>query len=263
MIHMISFNVNGLRAVLRKDFLRDFEAFDADLIALQEIKLQEGQVDFAPEGYHAYWNYAEKKGYSGTAIFTKLEPLAVHYGMGHEIHDQEGRLITLEYPAYYFITCYTPNSQSGLRRLSYRMTWEADFRAYLQALDAKKPVILCGDLNVAHEAIDLANPESNRRNAGFTDEERGAMTALLQAGFLDSFRTLYPLAKDRYTWWSYRTRARERNVGWRIDYFVVSERLRKAMLEAEIHDEVLGSDHCPVGLQLDSSLLAQIGETHG
>ena len=246
---LISWNVNGLRACMTKGFEDTFRALDADIFCLQETKLQEGQTDFAPEGYHAYWNYAEKKGYSGTAIFTKAEPKRVRYGIGIEQHDHEGRVIALDMGDFWFLTVYTPNSQDGLKRLDYRMTWEDDFRAYLKKLDGTKPVILCGDLNVAHEEIDLKNPKTNRRNAGFTDEERGKMTQLLGAGFSDSYRTLYP-EKVEYSWWSYRGKARERNAGWRIDYFIVSGRLMERVEDAKIHTEIFGSDHCPVELDL-------------
>lgn len=249
----VSWNVNGLRAVMRKGFPEIFQSFSADIVALQEIKLQEGQIDLSFPGYVDFWNYAEKKGYSGTAIFTKKEPLSVKYGMGIEEHDREGRVITLEYPDYYFVTCYTPNSQDGLKRLPYRMEWERDFLRFLLDHDSHKPVILCGDLNVAHQEIDLKNPDTNHFSAGFSDEERAAMTKLLDSGFIDSFRSLYPDARDRYSWWSYRTRARERNAGWRIDYFVLSERLRPRMADAEILDQVMGSDHCPVTLSLKNS----------
>lgn len=245
---MISWNVNGLRACVGKGFLEYFNNVDADMVCLQEIKLQEGQIDLELEGYHQYWNYAEKKGYSGTAIFTRIKPLSVHYGLGIEEHDNEGRMITLEFEDFYLITVYTPNSQRGLARLDYRMEWEDDFREYVKRLDDIKPVIICGDLNVAHKEIDLKNPSSNRKNAGFTDEERGKMTELLESGFVDSFRYLYPDKEDAYTWWSYITRARERNAGWRIDYFVVSEKLKDRIKEAAIHSEVMGSDHCPVEL---------------
>lgn len=251
MKRMISWNVNGIRACLNKDFTASFAALDADIFCLQETKVQPGQVDLAPEGYHCYWNYAEKKGYSGTAIFTREEPLAVFYGMDKPQHDTEGRLITLEFPTYYFITCYTPNAQDGLRRIDYRMQWEDDFRAYLQSLDQTKPVILCGDLNVAHEEIDLKNPKTNRGNAGFSDEERGKFTELLAAGFTDSFRHLYPDRTGAYSWWSYRFHARENNAGWRIDYFVVSNRIAPMIKDAKIHTEIFGSDHCPVELEID------------
>ena len=247
----ISWNVNGLRAVVGKGFAEIFASLDADFFCLQETKMQAGQLDLAFDGYESYWNYADKKGYSGTAIFTKHTPLSVTYGMGLDEHDHEGRVITLEMPDFYLVTCYTPNSQDGLRRLDYRMTWEDDFRAYLQRLDAKKPVIVCGDLNVAHKESDLKNPKTNRKNAGFTDEEREKMTTLLDAGFTDSFRFFYPDLTDAYSWWSYRFRAREKNAGWRIDYFLVSNRLADKMASATIHNEIFGSDHCPVELVLN------------
>ena len=247
----ISWNVNGLRACVNKGFKEFFSEIDADILCLQETKLQEGQIDFAPEGYYSYWNYAEKKGYSGTAVFTKREPLNVFYGMGIEEHDKEGRLITLEYEDFYFATVYTPNSQNELQRLDYRMKWEDDFRAYMQKLDEKKPVIFCGDLNVAHKEIDLKNPKTNHHNAGFTDEERGKMTALQAAGFTDTFRYFYPNMENIYSWWSYRFRAREKNSGWRIDYFMTSNRLDEKLKDAKIHTEVFGSDHCPVELDID------------
>lgn len=247
----ISWNVNGLRAVVGKGFAEIFASLDADFFCLQETKMQAGQLDLAFDGYESYWNYADKKGYSGTAIFTKYTPLSVTYGLGIDEHDHEGRVITLEMPDFYLVTCYTPNSQDGLRRLDYRMTWEDDFRAYLQRLDAKKPVIVCGDLNVAHKEIDLKNPKTNRKNAGFTDEEREKMTTLLDAGFTDSFRFFYPDLTDAYSWWSYRFRAREKNAGWRIDYFLVSNRLADKMASATIHNEIFGSDHCPVELVLN------------
>ena len=247
---MISWNVNGLRACVGKGFLDYFKEQDADIFCLQETKLQAGQIDLPTEGYHAYWNYAEKKGYSGTAVFTKAAPLSVTYGLGIEEHDHEGRVITLEFEEFYFVTVYTPNSKDGLTRLPYRMEWEDAFRDYLKKLDAGKPVIICGDMNVAHEEIDLKNPKTNHKNAGFSDEERGKMTELLSAGFTDSFRFLHPDARDIYSWWSYRFRAREKNAGWRIDYFLVSDRLRERIAAAEIHTEVLGSDHCPVVLEL-------------
>ena len=246
----ISWNVNGLRAAAGKGFWDYFDSSDADFFALQEIKLSEGQFETEKEGYHVYWNYAEKKGYSGTAVFAKQKPLSVTYGIGIEEHDHEGRVITLEYDDYYFITCYTPNSQNDLKRLSYRMVWEDDFKRYLCTLKEKKGVIVCGDLNVAHEEIDLKNPKSNRHNAGFTDEERQKMTALLSSGFVDSFRYFYPDRTDIYSWWSYRFHAREKNAGWRIDYFLVSEDLKDQMQDALIHCEVEGSDHCPVELQI-------------
>ena len=246
----ISWNVNGLRAVFGKGFPDIIASLDADFVCLQETKMQVGQLDAELPGYQSYWNYAVKKGYSGTAIYTRHEPLSVSYGIGQEEHDQEGRVITLEYPDYYLITVYTPNSQDELRRLDYRMEWEDAFRSYLVALDAKKPIIVCGDLNVAHQEIDLKNPKTNRRNAGFTDE-RGKFQLLLDAGFVDTFRYFHPEARERYSWWSYRGRARERNAGWRIDYFVTSARLAPRLRSAEIHDQVFGSDHCPVELILD------------
>lgn len=246
----ISWNVNGLRACVGKGFLDFFKEADADIFCLQETKLQEGQIDLELPGYHQYWNYAEKKGYSGTAIFTKAEPLSVAYGIGVEEHDHEGRVITLEYPDFYFITVYTPNSQNELTRLDYRMRWEEDFLSYLKKLEENKPVIFCGDLNVAHNEIDLKNPKSNRKNAGFTDEERGRFTALMQAGFIDTFRYFYPDQEGIYSWWSYRFSARAKNAGWRIDYFVVSESLKDRLEDAAIYTEVMGSDHCPVGLFL-------------
>lgn len=246
----ISWNVNGLRACMEKGFMESFHKLDADIFCLQETKLQEGQITMELPGYYQYWNYAVKKGYSGTAVFTRREPVSISYGLGMEEHDQEGRLITLEYEDFYFITCYTPNSQEGLARLDYRMKWETDFLKYLQALDQKKPVILCGDLNVAHEEIDLKNPKSNHKNAGFSDEERGKMTALLKSGYLDSFRYFYPDQRDIYSWWSYRFKAREKNAGWRIDYFITSERLKDRLAGAAIHTDIFGSDHCPVELQI-------------
>lgn len=248
MLKFISWNVNGLRAVVGKGFKEAFEQLDADFFCLQETKMQAGQLDIAFDGYKSYWNYAEKKGYSGTAIFTRHTPLAVTYGMGIDEHDHEGRMITLEMPEFYLVCVYTPNSQDGLRRLDYRMTWETDFRNYLLALDKKKPVIACGDMNVAHEEIDLKNPKTNRKNAGFTDQEREKMTQLLDAGFTDSFRYFYPDLEGVYSWWSYRFRAREKNAGWRIDYFIVSNRLAPMMQGASIHNEIYGSDHCPVEL---------------
>ncbi len=247
----VSWNVNGLRACVEKGFGEVFRELDADLFALQETKLQEGQIDLQTTGYHQYWNYAQKRGYSGTAVFAKKEPLHVSYGIGLEEHDQEGRVITLEYPEYFFVTCYTPNSQNELKRLDYRMQWEDDFRAYLGELDRKKPVILCGDLNVAHEEIDLKNPKTNRHNAGFTDEEREKMTELLGAGFTDTFRHFYPDLEGVYSWWSYRFRAREKNAGWRIDYFITSKRIDEKLVDAKIHTEITGSDHCPVELEAD------------
>ena len=248
---LISWNVNGLRAVMGKNFLEDFRRLDADFFCLQETKLQAGQVELELPGYHQYWNYAEKKGYSGTAVFAKQEPRNVTYGLGIEEHDHEGRVITLEYPDFYLITVYTPNSQEELKRLDYRMQWEDDFRDYMKELDAVKPVILCGDLNVAHEEIDLKNPKTNRRNAGFTDEERAKMTELLAAGFTDSFRHLHPDATGIYSWWSYRFKARQNNAGWRIDYFIVSDRIKDKIQKAEILTDIMGSDHCPVLLEID------------
>jgi len=249
---LISWNVNGLRACVKKGFLEYFNEMDADIFCVQETKLQEGQIDLELEGYHQYWNYAVKKGYSGTAIYTKQEPISVHYGLDIEEHDQEGRVITLEFEGFYMVNVYTPNSKRGLLRLDYRMEWEDDFRKYLKALDDQKPVILCGDLNVAHKEIDLKNPKTNKKNAGFTDEERGKISELLEAGFVDSFRHFYPELEGAYSWWSYMGRAREKNTGWRIDYFVVSEKLKGKMKDAEIHHEVLGSDHCPVVLELEN-----------
>lgn len=245
----ISWNVNGLRACVGKGFEESFTQLDADFFCLQETKMQAGQLDIELPGYDAYWNYAEKKGYSGTAIFTRHQPLGVSYGLGIEEHDHEGRVITLEMDDFYLVTVYTPNSQDQLRRLDYRMTWEDDFRTYLQRLDAVKPVIVCGDMNVAHEEIDLKNPKTNRKNAGFTDEEREKMTQLLAAGFTDTFRYKYP-EQVTYSWWSYRFRAREKNAGWRIDYFLISDRLRDRLEDAKIHTEIYGSDHCPVELDL-------------
>ena len=246
----ISWNVNGLRACEGKGFSDAFRELDADFFCLQETKMQEGQLDLKYEGYTSYWNYAEKKGYSGTAIFTRHTPLSVTYGMGIEEHDHEGRIITLEMETFYLITVYTPNSQDGLRRLEYRMKWEDDFLAYIRQLDKKKPVIICGALNVAHEEIDLKNPKTNRKNAGFTDEERNKMTVMLENGFTDTFRYFYPEQKEIYSWWSYRFKAREKNAGWRIDYFIVSARLRERLEGAKIHTEIFGSDHCPVELTL-------------
>ena len=245
----ISWNVNGLRACVGKDFENQFKELDADFFCLQETKMQEGQLNLLFEGYESYWNYAEKKGYSGTAIYTKHKPLSVSYGMGIEEHDHEGRIITLEYDQFFLVTCYTPNSQTELKRLDYRMTWEDDFRKFLKSLDAKKPVVICGDLNVAHEEIDIKNPKTNRRNAGFTDEEREKMTVLLNDGFTDSFRYLHP-DEVTYSWWSYRFKAREKNAGWRIDYFLVSDRIKEQITEAKIHTEIMGSDHCPVEVDL-------------
>lgn len=247
---MISWNVNGLRAAVGKGFLDYFKEADADIFSIQETKLQEGQIDLPTEGYHQYWNYAEKKGYSGVAVFTKQEPISVSYGLGIEEHDKEGRVITLEFENFYHVTVYTPNSQQENARLDYRMTWDDAFRAYLQELDKTKPVIVCGDLNVAHTEIDLKNPSTNRRNAGFTDEERGKFTELLEAGFVDTFRHFYPDVTGAYSWWSYRFNARKNNAGWRIDYYVISERLWDALQDAKIHSDIMGSDHCPVELDI-------------
>lgn len=246
----ISWNVNGLRACVGKDFSQSFESLNADFFCLQETKMQAGQLELQFLGYTSYWNYAEKKGYSGTAIYTRKEPLAVSYGIGIDEHDHEGRVITLEYDKFFLVTVYTPNSQEELRRLDYRMTWEDAFQAYLHQLDAKKPVIVCGDMNVAHQEIDLKNPKTNRRSAGFTDEERSKMTQLLSNGFTDTFRTLHP-EQITYSYWSYRFRAREKNAGWRIDYFLISDRLRPQLKGASIHTEIYGSDHCPVELDID------------
>ena len=246
---LISWNVNGLRACVGKDFEQQFKALDADFFCLQETKMQAGQLDISFPGYTSYWNYADKKGYSGTAIFTKHKPLDVTYGIGMDEHDHEGRVITLEMDDFHLVTVYTPNSQDGLRRLDYRMKWEKDFQDYLHRLDRKKPVVVCGDMNVAHEEIDIKNPKTNRRNAGFTDEEREKMTQLLDSGFIDTFRMLYP-EQVTYSWWSYRFRARERNTGWRIDYFLISERLRDRLEDAKIHTEIMGSDHCPIEVDL-------------
>lgn len=250
-MRLISWNVNGIRAAVKKGFMDFFDDVDADIFCLQETKLSDGQLDLELEGYHQYWNYAEKKGYSGTAVFTKEEPIHVSYGIDMEEHDKEGRVITCEYEDFFLVTCYTPNSQRGLARLDYRMEWEEDFRKYLNMLDQVKPVVLCGDLNVAHKEIDLKNPATNRKNAGFSDEERSQFQNLLDAGYTDTFRHLYPDAADRYSWWSYITKARERNAGWRIDYFVVSDRLADDIVEADIRDDIFGSDHCPVYLELD------------
>ena len=247
---LISWNVNGIRASVQKGFLDFFKEADADIFCIQESKMQEGQLELELPGYHQYWNYAERKGYSGTAIFTKQEPLSVMYGMGIEEHDKEGRVITLEFEDFYFVTVYTPNSQNELARLEYRMQWETDFLIYLKKLEEKKNVIFCGDLNVAHQEIDLKNPKTNRRNAGFTDEERGKFTELLQAGFIDTFRYFYPDQEGIYSWWSYRFSARAKNAGWRIDYFIVSEGLKDRLVDAKILTEVLGSDHCPVELDI-------------
>ena len=247
---LISWNVNGLRAAMGKGFLESFRQLDADIFCLQETKLQEGQIDLELPGYHQYWNYAEKKGYSGVAVFSRQEPAGVIRGIGREEHDHEGRVLTLEFEDFFLVCCYTPNSQDGLKRLDYRMRWEEDFRVYLKGLEEKKPVVLCGDLNVAHEEIDIKNPKTNRMNAGFTDQERAQMTNLLAAGFVDTFRALHPDAVGAYSWWSYRFHARENNAGWRIDYFIVSESLRSRIEEASIHNEIYGSDHCPVELVL-------------
>ena len=247
---LISWNVNGLRACLQKGFLDFCAQADADIYCLQETKLQAGQAEVDLPGYHMYWNYADKKGYSGTAVFTRQEPLSVTCGFGDDLHRHEGRVITAEYPDFYLVCCYTPNAQDGLKRIDYRMQWEDDFRAYLLELDEKKPVVLCGDLNVAHQEIDLKNPGPNRGNAGFSDEERGKMTELLSAGFVDTFRLLYPDRTGAYSWWSYRFNARKNNAGWRIDYFIVSQRLAGRVAAAEILSDVYGSDHCPVLLEL-------------
>lgn len=247
----ISWNVNGLRACEGKGFRDIFNELDADFFCLQETKLQEGQIDLQFPGYESYWDYAEKKGYSGTAIFTRHKPLSVARGLGIDAHDHEGRAVTLEFEQFYLVTAYVPNSQDGLRRLDYRMTWEDDFRAYLKALDERKPVVVCGDLNVAHQEIDLKNPKSNRRNAGFTDEEREKFSLLLEAGFTDTFRYFYPDKEEIYSWWSYRFKAREKNAGWRIDYFLASNRLQPQLRSAAIHTEIFGSDHCPVEVNID------------
>lgn len=249
-MNLISWNVNGLRACMQKGFMDFLNESDADIFCIQETKLQEGQIAMELPGYFQYWNYAEKKGYSGTAVFSKKEPISVTYGIGIEEHDHEGRVISLEFKDFYVVTCYTPNSQNELARLSYRMEWEDAFFAYLKDLDAKKPVILCGDLNVAHQEIDLKNPKTNRKSAGFSDEERGKMTQLLENRFTDTFRYFYPDAAGIYSWWSYRFKAREKNAGWRIDYFIVSDRLREQLKDAKIHTDILGSDHCPVELVL-------------
>lgn len=248
---LISWNVNGLRACVQKNFMEVFQSLDADIFCLQETKLQKGQIDLELDGYYQYWNYAEKKGYSGTAIFTRQKPIQVINGMGVDEHDHEGRLITLEYPEFYMITVYVPNSQNELARLSYRMQWEDSFFAYLKKLEEKKPVVFCGDLNVAHQEIDLKNPKTNRRNAGFTDEERACFSRLTEQGFVDTFRYFYPNQTDIYSWWSYRFHAREKNAGWRIDYFCVSECLKTKLKDAKIHTDILGSDHCPVELDMD------------
>lgn len=247
-LKLVSWNVNGLRAVVKKNFLDVFSEMDADFFCLQETKLQAGQIDLEFEGYESYWNYAVKKGYSGTAIFTKHKPLSVHYGLNIENHDQEGRVITLEYADFWLLTVYTPNSQNELARIGYRMEWEDDFRAYLKKLEETKPVIVCGDLNVAHTEIDLKNPKSNRKSAGFSDEERSKFTQLLDSGYIDTFRFFHPDVTGRYSWWSYRFNARKNNAGWRIDYFLTSQNLQNNLVSAEIHDSILGSDHCPVSL---------------
>lgn len=249
---LISWNVNGLRACVKKGFLEYFNEADADIFCVQETKLQEGQIDLDLKGYYQYWNYAIKKGYSGTAVFTKIKPVSIRYGIGVEEHDKEGRVITLEFKEFFLVNVYTPNSQRELARLDYRMKWEDCFRKYLLELDSEKPVIICGDLNVAHKEIDLKNPATNRKNAGFTDEEREKMTKLLNNGFIDTFRFLYPDKKDMYTWWSYMRKARERNAGWRIDYFIISERLKDKLIDAKIHSDIMGSDHCPVSIELNS-----------
>lgn len=250
-MRLISWNVNGLRAVMGKNFMEFFNDIDADIFCLQETKLQVGQIEMDLPGYHQYWNYADKKGYSGTAVFTKKEPISVSYGMDIDEHDHEGRVITLEFDDFYMVTVYTPNSQDELKRLDYRMRWEDDFRAYLVKLNAKKPVIVTGDMNVAHKEIDLKNPKTNRRNAGFTDEERDKMTQLLDSGFIDTFRYFYPDAEGIYSWWSYRFKAREKNAGWRIDYFLASADMESRLRDAKIHTEVFGSDHCPVELEIE------------
>lgn len=248
---LISWNVNGIRACVQKGFVDIFKEMDADIFCIQESKMQEGQLVLELEGYHQYWNYAEKKGYSGTAIFTKEQPISDSYGIGIEKHDKEGRVITLEYDKYYMVNVYTPNSQNELARLDYRMEWEEAFKVYLKKLEENKPVIVCGDMNVAHNEIDLKNPKTNRKNAGFTDEERGKFTDLLDAGFIDTFRYFYPDMKDIYSWWSYRFSARTKNAGWRIDYFLVSEALKGNLVDAKIHTEIMGSDHCPVELDIE------------
>ena len=248
---LISWNVNGLRACVQKGFLDIFKELDADMFCIQESKLQEGQISLELEGYHQYWNYAIKKGYSGTAIFTRREPMSVAYGIGIEEHDQEGRVITLEFAEFYLVTVYTPNSQSELARLDYRMRWEDAFLSYLKGLEEKKPIVFCGDLNVAHKEIDLKNPKTNRKNAGFTDEERGKFSTLLGQGFIDTYRYFYPDQEGIYSWWSYRFQARKKNAGWRIDYFCVSESLKEKLVDAKIHTEIMGSDHCPVELNID------------
>lgn len=248
---LVSWNVNGLRAIYKKGFIDIFKNLDADIFCVQETKMQEGQIELDLDGYYEYYNYAERKGYSGTAIFTKKEPLNVSYGIGIEEHDKEGRVITLEFDQFYMVNCYTPNSGRELARLDYRMTWEDAFRGYLKELDSKKPVIVCGDLNVAHTEIDLKNPKSNRKNAGFTDEERGKIDMLLESGFTDTFRKIYPEKEGSYTWWSYMFNARSNNAGWRIDYFLTSDRIGENIKDAYIYSEIMGSDHCPVGLEID------------
>lgn len=248
---MISWNVNGLRACVTKGFVEFFDSIDADIFCVQETKLQEGQIDFVPEGYYSYWNYADKKGYSGTAVFSKIKPISVQYGLGIDVHDHEGRVITLEFEDFYFVTVYVPNSKAELERLDYRQQWEDDFREFIVSLDKKKPVVFCGDLNVAHKEIDLKNPKTNHHSAGFTDEEREKMTLMLDAGFTDTFRYFYPDLTGAYSWWSYRFKAREKNTGWRIDYFITSKRLDDKLVYAKIHADVFGSDHCPVELDID------------
>ncbi|WP_186671023.1 exodeoxyribonuclease III [Sporosarcina sp. BP05] len=252
---LISWNVNGLRACVGKGFLEYFKSVDADIFCVQEIKLQEGQIDLQVDGYHQYWNYALKKGYSGTAVFTKEKPLTVKYGVGDLLTEGEGRILTLEYPQFYLVNVYTPNAQRDLARLPFRLEWEEDMNAYLKKLDKMKPVILCGDLNVAHQEIDIRNVKSNIGNSGFTDEERGKMTALLAEGFIDTFRYVHPDKTDAYTWWSYMNKVRERNIGWRIDYFIASKRLAPKLKNADIHPDILGSDHCPIVLEMDSTLM--------
>ncbi len=252
MIRFISWNVNGLRACLNKGFMDFFRNIDADVFCLQETKVSEGQVQLELDGYYQFWNYAQKKGYSGTAVFTRIKPLSVAYGIGIEEHDNEGRVITVEFDDFYLVTVYTPNSQKELARLAYRMVWEDDFRCYLKKLESSKPVVVCGDMNVAHKELDLKNPSSNRKNAGFTDEERAKFTELLDSGFIDTFRYFYPDLEGAYTWWSYMFNAREKNVGWRIDYFCVSEALKDRLAGASIHSDIMGSDHCPVELCLTS-----------
>ncbi len=248
---LVSWNVNGIRACVKKGFMESFKNLNADIFCIQESKCQEGQIELELEGYHQYWNYAVKKGYSGTAVFTKTEPISVVNGIGIEEHDQEGRVITAEFEKFYLVTVYTPNSKRELLRLDYRMVWEDDFRAYLKELEKTKPVVVCGDLNVAHKEIDLKNPSTNHKSAGFTDEERDKMSVLIDNGFVDTYRYLYPYREEVYSWWSYMSRARDRNIGWRIDYFLVSDSLKTAIQEAEIHPDIMGSDHCPVSVELD------------